>query len=153
MVLACNPSLFRHMGSSDWPHSSTRQALSTELASKTRHPWDFWNLAHIGYFRLRIRDSGILRYEERQGQWYKVVGWLLEDLDFVGVEKWNKFRSLTWNGLHEKVRMDMIVDRIEVIWIEIIRTKCKPLIIENIYRPPHTNTNRFIATLLKILTL
>ena len=34
------------------------------------------------------------------------------------------------------VRSDLMDDRAEILWVEITRNKCKPLLIASVYRPP-----------------
>ena len=45
------------------------------------------------------------------------------------------------------VRSDLMDDRAEILWVEITRNKCKPLLITSVYRPPDYSQRNFFDSI------
>ena len=45
------------------------------------------------------------------------------------------------------VRSDLMDDRAEILWVEITRNKCKPLLIASVYRPPDYSQRNFFDSI------
>ena len=51
------------------------------------------------------------------------------------------------------VRSDLMDDRAEILWVEITRNKCKPLLIASVYRPPDYSQRNFFDSINITITI